>query len=551
MHRDILSHIQVTCTDFIITASIDGFVKFWKKTEKGIEFVKTYRAHLSAMNSVASSGDGLLFCTSCAADKTIKVFDVLNFDMINIIKVDFVPSICCWVYQRGDSRALLAVSNANNGNVVLLDAKSGDNEIIHTVSIHSSIVKQMKFNENDESVVSIDEKGIIEYWSIKPPFSLPSNIDFRVKSDTSLFELAKCKTTAQCLSFSSDFSHFVINGTDRIIRIFKYSSGKLVKSFNESCAVLLEMQKAGTLAADFDEIEFGKRFATEQEIDKSASFNVIFDESGNFILFASMIGIKVINWRTNSLVRVIGKSEEEARFLNICLYQGTPKKKGVVTFEMAASDNPAFQGIEFVDPTLFCTAFKKSRFYMFTKQEPTSLSDRDILNEKPVKEDATNSYKGPKFSSATIHTDFGDVVVKLFPDAAPKAVENFITLAKKGYYNGVIFHRVIRGFMIQTGDPNGDGTGGTSMWNKEFEDEFSKEYKHDRPYTLSMANAGPNTNGSQFFITTVETPWLDNKHTVFGRATSGFDVIHKIERAETDNNDKPKLAIHIYNIDIK
>lgn len=120
-----------------------------------------------------------------------------------------------------------------------------------------------------------------------------------------------------------------------------------------------------------------------------------------------------------------------------------------------------------------------------------------MQNEKPPKEEANNTYKGPKVSSATIHTDFGDIVVKLFPEVAPKAVENFVTLAKRGYYNGVIFHRVIRGFMIQTGDPNGDGTGGTSMWNKEFEDEFSKDCRHNKPYTLSMANAGPNTNGMQ------------------------------------------------------
>jgi peptidylprolyl isomerase domain and WD repeat-containing protein 1 len=113
-----------------------------------------------------------------------------------------------------------------------------------------------------------------------------------------------------------------------------------------------------------------------------------------------------------------------------------------------------------------------------------------------MKDESANVYRGPKGNQATIHTDFGDVVIRLFPDAAPKAVENFITLAKRGYYNGNIFHRVIRGFMMQTGDPVGDGTGGASMWGSDFEDEFSRDYKHDRPYTVSMANAGPNTNGS-------------------------------------------------------
>lgn len=94
--------------------------------------------------------------------------------------------------------------------------------------------------------------------------------------------------------------------------------------------------------------------------------------------------------------------------------------------------------------------------------------------------------------------------------------------------------------MLQTGDPLGDGTGGESLWGKNFEDEFVKELKHDRPYTLSMANAGKNTNGSQFFITTVPTPWLDGKHTVFGRVTAGLDVIHKIENTRVDKTDKPR-----------
>ncbi len=100
-----------------------------------------------------------------------------------------------------------------------------------------------------------------------------------------------------------------------------------------------------------------------------------------------------------------------------------------------------------------------------------------------------------------LHTTYGDIHIRLFPDAAPKAVENFVTHSRNGYYNNTIFHRVIRKFMIQGGDPLGDGTGGESIWGKEFEDEFST-LKQDKPYTVCMANAGPNTNGSQFFITT-------------------------------------------------
>ena len=125
---------------------------------------------------------------------------------------------------------------------------------------------------------------------------------------------------------------------------------------------------------------------------------------------------------------------------------------------------------------------------------------------------------------------------------SPKTVENFATHATNGYYDGVIFHRVIKGFMVQTGDPLGDGTGGTSIWGHEFEDEFHRSLRHDRPFTVSMANAGPNTNGSQFFITTAPTTWLDNKHTVFGRVVQGMDVVQGIEKASRPPPLGPALA---------
>ena len=131
---------------------------------------------------------------------------------------------------------------------------------------------------------------------------------------------------------------------------------------------------------------------------------------------------------------------------------------------------------------------------------------------------------------AKLGTTMGDIVIKLFPDEVPKTIENFVTHARNNYYDGVIFHRVIKGFMVQTGDPLGDGTGGKSIWGGEFEDEFVRSLRHDRPFTVSMANAGPNTNGSQFFITTIPTPWLDNKHTVFGRVVGGMDVVQAIEK---------------------
>ncbi|NWG29251.1 MAG: peptidylprolyl isomerase [Ignavibacteriaceae bacterium] len=141
---------------------------------------------------------------------------------------------------------------------------------------------------------------------------------------------------------------------------------------------------------------------------------------------------------------------------------------------------------------------------------------------------------------AVIKTNMGTIEIELFAKETPKTVENFVGLANKGYYNGVIFHRVIDNFMIQGGDPTGTGRGGESFWGGKFADEIVPSLKHDQPGILSMANAGPNTNGSQFFITVVPTPWLDGKHTVFGKVINGMDVVYAISKVATSKpGDKP------------
>jgi len=142
--------------------------------------------------------------------------------------------------------------------------------------------------------------------------------------------------------------------------------------------------------------------------------------------------------------------------------------------------------------------------------------------------------------TARMETDKGEMVMELFADKAPKTVNNFVFLARQGFYEDVIFHRVIANFMAQGGDPTGTGTGGPGY---KFEDEFDPNLQHDKPGMLSMANAGPNTNGSQFFITHVPTPWLDNKHSVFGQVQEGMDVLMSIPPRDPMNPEYPGVKI--------
>ena len=163
---------------------------------------------------------------------------------------------------------------------------------------------------------------------------------------------------------------------------------------------------------------------------------------------------------------------------------------------------------------------------------------KDDSNQTEIKkEEETKVSK--EMTVAVMNTNMGKIEIELFADKTPKTVENFVGLAEKGYYNGIIFHRVISDFMIQGGDPTGTGRGGNRLWGTPFADEIVPSLKHEEPGVLSMANAGPNTNGSQFFITVVPTPWLDGKHTVFGKVINGMNVVFDIAKVKTAAGDKP------------
>lgn len=178
-----------------------------------------------------------------------------------------------------------------------------------------------------------------------------------------------------------------------------------------------------------------------------------------------------------------------------------------------------------------------------------------LTAQKTIKKDDKKDKKKMESNEVTIahmKTSMGMIDIELFDQGAPKTVQNFVGLAKKGYYNGIIFHRVIDKFMIQGGDPTGTGMGGESYWGGYFEDEINPKLKHDKPGILSMANAGPNTNGSQFFITLVPTPWLDGKHSVFGKVIGGMDVVNAIGKVKTKKpSDRPVNDVKIESITIE
>lgn len=566
MHRDIINHVYASAkNESVITISIDGHIKFWKKGFHLIDFMKHFRAHAGLITSVAFSLNDEKMMTVCPNDKTLKLFDVLNFDLNNMIKLTFTPGICEFIGKEDSKKFLIAVSNQENEEIYIMDEESETNEkILKTVKIHSSPVKFMKSNYQYQTVISIDQNGYIELWDpITYDFPKHNKITATCKIDTDLYTLIEDKVTAISLNLSHNGNIFCVTGKDKIIRVFDMKTGKIIRRIDESLKSAMETQDEihpYHKLLKLERIDFDRRISVEKEIEKATEhlyqMSVDFDESDTVLIIPTLFGIKFIEITTGKLLRLIGKSESNERYLKISLYQGKAMKN---TSNQTSAQGTTANKKE-TDPTLYCTSFKKNKFFIFSKREPEDsvekglgINNRDIYNERPSKDDLStlpaqsNHQMG---TQAIIQTTMGDIHVKLFVEDCPKSIENFICHSKNGYYDNLIFHRVIRGFMIQTGDPNGDGTGGESIWGGEFEDEFVKHLKHDRPFTLSMANAGPNTNGSQFFITTIPCPWLDSKHTVFGRVFKGMDVVQDIENVKTDKADKPLRDIKIMSIKI-
>ena len=175
-----------------------------------------------------------------------------------------------------------------------------------------------------------------------------------------------------------------------------------------------------------------------------------------------------------------------------------------------------------------------------------TVSSVNVFSQKKGTKKMTNDT-----TVAVIKTNMGTIDVELFSKETPKTVENFVGLAKKGYYNGVIFHRVIDDFMIQGGDPTGTGRGGVSFWGGKFQDEIVPSLVFDKAGLIAMANSGPNTNGSQFFITLVPTPWLNGHHTIFGKVIGGMDVVKAIGKVPKNKMDRPLKDVVIESITIE
>ncbi|CAE7178970.1 unnamed protein product, partial [Rhizoctonia solani] len=300
MHRDVLNYVIMTKTGYLITTSVDGHLKFWKKQDQGIEFVKHYRAHLSPIVTATASTDGTVVA-SLAEDGSVKVFDVINFDMISMLKLDYTPKTACWVHRRGQAQALLAISDEKSPTIRSTTAEATEHL---SKPSHRSTAPQStswpQYTDDFDTVVSADESGFVEYWQPREPYEPPKDVPgmWEFKSNTDLYEFKKTKSVPTSLTFSPNSSHFVTlsSSTDRQVRIFNTLTGKMTRRYDESLTAIQEMQQAGTASHKLDDMEFGRRLAVEREIEKDprvlSTISAVWDESGTMVLYPTLVGIK-------------------------------------------------------------------------------------------------------------------------------------------------------------------------------------------------------------------------------------------------------------------
>ncbi|MGK3736422.1 MAG: peptidylprolyl isomerase domain and WD repeat-containing protein 1 [Bacillariaceae sp.] len=549
MHKATVTHVISSARyGYVITACEEGIVKFWKRTSTTagqdstpqggssnkeqstttpcLEFVKSFTAHIGPLVVLCIDESDDTIASIGKDDGLIKFYDVSTFDAKSMIKTttnnydddntssssSSSPSSfgrAATFLKDSSQELLLAISHTSDGNISIYSVATL--ALVQTLSLHSKPVTALAYNSQHKCCISGDEMGILEIWDatqgatveghvVGAPCSLARNqIEYPSKMDTDLYTLAKKKTYPRCISISARY--FVVYGADHKVRIFNLSTAKIEVRYDERLSVYASKNFTNY---GMDSIEFGKRAATEREMEDQdqplthlPSKLVQMDPSEQFLLVSTMIGIKIIDWKQNKMVKVIGQADaSQYRFLSFCLCLGDAKMNQQMQLARGTGNSSVAMGDKKDDANnsiVVALAYQQRRFYVFSHTDPLleqqeegsgtdTATNRDIWNEAPTAQDQLlvsegghgGISKSKNMSKAILRTTKGDIHIKLFPEVQ-KTLENFCEHARSGYYDGVLFHRVISSFMLQTGDPLGDGTGGESIWGGEFEDEFVRE----------------------------------------------------------------------------
>ncbi|KAI0560472.1 Cyclophilin type peptidyl-prolyl cis-trans isomerase/CLD [Gracilaria domingensis] len=513
-----------TSSSSITVASLDASLTFWARSTSPpgspsrtnnrsdvqsavnsarakLHFVKRLLAHKAPLLATALSRRADQLLTTSATDGTLKLFSTPTFELLHVLSLSFDAGPVLLHIELQSTRIAL-VSHRKSPNVACFTLPELQFRSDLT-SPHAKPLSLATYNHTYSAVISIDEANVIDYWAVaRTGTSYQASVDipqlqFRSKLRTHLFYFARNALVASALNVSPRGSQFVVVDQSCRIHIFQFLTGLRLSMVDLSLTAI----RAAVTNNEYETFglnnqHFEDRLACETLLRKHeqmrAQNNVVFDETGQYVLYATVLGIHMIHVSSTSTVFIFGLNEHRYRFVNvsICAADTIDRDNGIPTS---------------LQPLVVASAFDSQRIFLFGAAQ-VSEKGRDVMNEPLYTASQSLSASPTELSNkklspeqlpkrVTLHTSLGDIMLQLFAQQAPKTVQNFTTHARNGYYDGVIFHRVIRGFMVQSGDPDGDGTGGESIWGAEFEDEINPSLEHEVG-SLSMANAGPNTNGS-------------------------------------------------------
>lgn len=547
MHRSTIDFtVSIKKMNFFVTISDDGIIKFWHRIDDELEFVYEHKFDSKIYSFTLSKDEEYLAFGTFSSKillfkvKTFEIISVFSLKSTNPVCVTFIdieqtldPYIAYSYDDVGEINVFNPLQDTEIEEVTLSDGRTKKLIIpVNTYTIKSVFKDKLidlGWSSDYKFIISVSEKGYIEFWTYKQDISnikwtiQKFNYDSYFSTDYIKIINIECgnKRKVQSFDISDDSKYIAICCSDWKIRLYNMFDGKEVALFYDDLTMDIDNE---------NEEYFKNRLILERNVRQLNSFySICF--STYFLFVPSIFGIKIYKLGNfSNPIDILGKVEKGERY-------------NTVTFLPPVDNFP---------PTLVCTAFEKNRFYLFNNSSPTSK--RDVNNEKniekikikKVKQRITTDKRLPTL--ALLHTTKGTIKIRLYPKKCPLACENFVLLAKKGYYDGCKIFRVVRDFCIQMGDPTCTGNSGESIWGDNFEDEFDSELTFDKPYMVGMANMGPNTNGSQFFITTAVASHLNNKHTVFGEVVDGFNNIKNIEIVEVNNYSRPNIDILLQNI---
>lgn len=535
MHTTVVTHVVIAGTT-LISAGRDGRLSFWHRDPNPsppttpppttLHFIKSFQAHRGVLTALHLTARRDMLLSTSAADSTLKLFSVSAFDMTHFTTLPGLPSTGLTSLQEPD-RGVVALHDRPVLVVYVLHDLSRPPILV--TAPNSVPARLLAFNSSFSALISCDGASVLDYAHVpsetakqlrslidedgaapearkldcissRPDFcdsdilpAFPATVPrttFTSRLRTDLFVLARARAEATDIRVAPGGARFAVAASDGTVRVFDFTSGRIERAYDGRAA---RARVGGT--SEGAERRLARDTACAADLESARRANVSWDESGEFVLYATVAGISVVHIRSNRVARVLGRDEAALRFL---------------TVDIGRVENTA-SGPGTVGPLVVATAFDSERLFLFGSGPGLpDAAKRDVFNERPMARGTGRAVRDAARAEAraavlalvgvTLHTSAGDIGIGFRADVAPRAVENFAGLARRGYYDGVVFHRVIRGFMVQTGDPDGDGTGGESMWGGFFEDELDTTLKHDEAGVVSMANAGPNTNGSVSYL---------------------------------------------------